>query len=1294
MFINEIESKHVDRLSPDELTEILRDLLHLEAIQCKMDNYQIYVPDKITRADGGEDGGITCRKINGSIWINNKNIIFQNKAKNLTPSECENEFFEIVKIKGKKGPKSKKGNSRRIFKKQIDKVLKAGGKYILFMGYHPGSKQDLDLRIDAFIKACKKSGRIFKRKQFDVYDSRKIADWVNNFLPIIIKVQSFNGISRPIGLITLKELSEYKFIRENIFYTNSILESNIKQIQNAIVNPKTCIRVLGFSGIGKTRLIYETLRDLKDASKSVVYYSVDTMNDRFLDFIKSQKNNMQAILVVDDCNQELFEKISKEISSENCSWSLIGIDFDINDIAELRRNNTADFLVYIDNNEMQDVVTKIISYVYLNKLTASQLDYIAHLADGLPSMAIRLADAQLDGSLETSDLMDDILQKKILFGREYGKLSNSNDYLTVIKACAVFTEFGFPFDDLIKLYGIVEYDKLKGQSYFILNEICKPAVHDSVFMNACQYFFEKGVLERRGRYYLVKPHPLAIQLATDWWRTLFDKDKITVLFPAIVNSGLSVAFVERFKYLDKFDSSKRIANIIFGVESPFASAEVINTELGSRLFRSAVEVNPEATVATLSKLFLDQPKEDLLQIIAGRRNLIWALEKLCFRKESFSIAAKVLYSFAVSENESWGNNATGQFLQLFHTLLPGTEVGFNSRLEIVEWGISKNDIDYIKIAIDALLGAFSYRGAVRSGGAEKQGSGIPLKDYKPEPLDVIDYWNKILDILINLWVAYPNFRDVIQNNMAKSFRQIIEFGALDIVKKLIDYLKVKDVPIPFEFVHNLNLTLKFSKLPNDYIVRINKILSDITPKDIPGKLLSICIKAEWDSEKDDNGKYFDRAKEKAHKLAEEFIKEKVDLEQYLMPLLMGSQMKTTDFAEKYGELLTDKTYKLKLLEIIFNLMGTIPLEIQNSSFLVGYLKSFPQEKRLTIITALLRDSELFRLSVILARFYLESVNDILPFFELVDSNRLTILDLGQLIYGNYTYQLPLTDLIPILNKFWEYGDEGKWMALEMINQHYFSDRHYVSTDFDYLKKTISTFNFGLSTKRVGSVDEYVWKEIVVSLLNNDKDDKFALVISQQICDIFKSRDMKILDMYLSEISSILVTNYFELYWECVSKLLLDSAIARFNIRHVLGAKNGNFQFYDPIGVLFHNTDKYDIISDWCFRNQPKGPILIATMMPISELDEKGIVKWHNFALHMINKFCEVEGFLEEVSTNLQNFGFEGSTVPYYQMQVKLYELLLSDSNDKIKAWAENNIDTLNRIIKREELDDQEQYLEL
>lgn len=62
---------------------------------------------------------------------------------------------------------------------------------------------------------------------------------------------------------------------------------------------------------------------------------------------------------------------------------------------------------------------------------------------------------------------------------------------------------------------------------------------------------------------------------------------------------------------------------------------MINTEVGSRLFRSFVEVVPQTVANCLYSALGNKTVIDLYGIVEGRRNLVWTIEKLCFDPITF-----------------------------------------------------------------------------------------------------------------------------------------------------------------------------------------------------------------------------------------------------------------------------------------------------------------------------------------------------------------------------------------------------------------------------------------------------------------------------------------------------------------------------------------------------------------------------------------------------------------------------------------------------------------------------------
>ena len=248
--INEITIDHINNLSAEQLSELLHNLLRIEAEKNHLGGWNILVPQKITVADGGEDGRIEWDGTPATTkWLKNKLIIFQNKATNLTPANCFEEILETAIA----------GQPRKL-KSQIEDVVINNGCYTLFMSQDLNTTQKTD-RVVEFRRAIQTANHP-NHATFEIliYDANLIKDWVNENVAVVTFVQACNGITRLHNFRTWSEWEIDMIGSEIPYQTNDILINNIKQIRAELKREKI-VRIIGHSGLGKTRMILETFRE-------------------------------------------------------------------------------------------------------------------------------------------------------------------------------------------------------------------------------------------------------------------------------------------------------------------------------------------------------------------------------------------------------------------------------------------------------------------------------------------------------------------------------------------------------------------------------------------------------------------------------------------------------------------------------------------------------------------------------------------------------------------------------------------------------------------------------------------------------------------------------------------------------------------------------------------------------------------------------------------------------------------------------------------------------------------------
>lgn len=1269
MKINQIEIEHIERLNDVQLTKLLHNLLQIELVTNGLDG-KAFVPFNITTGDGGDDGRIQWTGIKQNTnWLKAQFCLFQNKATKLDPAQCYEEMLV-----------SKKEGEDRKLKPMIQQLVQNDGCYVLFINKDLNTKLKND-RIVEFRRAIKDAG--FQNQdilKIEIYDTNSIKDWVNENIGTVTLVQEFNGITRP-GFRLWEQWEKTLEGAKTPYKRNGIINQHIQNIYDSLEQNKP-IRIIGHSGLGKTRLALETFRDntvdpkAEVLQKQLVYFEIG-VNGSLQDLSNYILNhtNQEGILVVDSCDEEAHKVLSGLVNSMG-KLNLISID-----IASTTYEETS---FKLNRDDQRDIVKGIIDEKLSVSHSQNDRDYLNNICEGYPWMAVKFCDSiQKNGIADFSSNLPKDFIKRLLFNRNDEEKVEYN----VIRACSVFSTFGFLDDELQLILNSEHKESLKKQMDFIRTNIYDGDISESNFYQICQKYKGEDIIERRGTQYIVKPTILAINLASDWLLNT-PPDKIISILEALKGDVLSTKFVERLKDLDQLDKAQNIVHELWGPNSPFGSAEVLNSEWGSLLFRYVVEVNPLSTAKALRSSFGNFSKEEIENIKTGRRNLVRALEKLCFRKATFPISAKILFSFAVSENETYGNNSENQFYQLFQMFLSGTEANLKDRIDVIRWGLEKNDNDYNRVAINALGRGILNGHYTRMGGAEKQGSRAPLKDYNPNWDEIYTYWDESISILKDFACNINPNTELAKGKLRKAFRTLIRDGKVDMVISTVKQIFNSTDSNWLDGVNTLKQTLGFENLSQEVTHKIKTLISEITPTDVKSLLHSKVTRPEWNSyEKDEMGHYIDKSKLNAEAFAKTLIDNKIDWLIHLPELLSGEQRQAFNFGKKFGELTDNKD---EFLTMAFDAFNKVTEESRNIELIGGFINGCDDEgikKRAIEIT--LGEKSYNQFSFDLTRVINPELKDLKQLFKVVDELNLTISFFKNFQYGRVLDNLKTEEVLDLCDEISNYGKEGLWTSLALVYMYCHGDTDKWDQCIEFIKKLIAKDNMIIELSDVINLDVYHWSDSVEKILKSSNDIEFSKIITAQIIEFCSEPHFNYsFDTYLKNTLKFLLDNYYESVWELIGNGLIGNYFTYFHLKNMLGTINGNWGFQ---GHLFENTALNEKILQWVRVNNEVAPIRIANMMPI-ESSKSETIEWHPFSKTIIDEYGEMDRVLKEISTNMGTFGLTGSFVPYYKNQKLLLEKLLDHPITKVREWAENMIEYTNRCIKREELDDEEEYL--
>ncbi|SJZ84633.1 hypothetical protein [Sediminibacterium ginsengisoli] len=1263
--INETSIEQIENLKDIELSELLHTLLHCEAAKYIPGSFTVSVPFNITTADAGSDGraqwsGTTLN----TPYLPKQYCIFQNKATVLGPADCYDEILV----------KEVKGNPRKL-KGEIEKVVTADGCYILFTNRPLTDTQKND-RISKFREAIRDAGhKSYDKFHIDIYDANVIKDWTNQYITAILKVQRYNNMTRPLSFRIWEEFGQDIREKETTYQLNDQLAKSISSIRAGILEQKV-YRIHGHSGLGKTRFIYETFRPVNSEVESLknlsVYFDADHVEnlDEVVGYIISHRDKQNGIIVIDNCTASSHIKLSAIIKPYNgLKLITVGLDDD-------REINDRKIKLIRDNQK--DLILEIIDEKLKQTHTLSEREYLASVCEGYPWMAVRFSEqVSRLGLTELNKYPIDSLIKKLLF--EHNQ-RNDEDY-DIIRACSVFSSFGFLDDSFQSLINDQLADTLQKQMDFIREKIYDGSITDSKFREICNKYKEKDIIEKKSVYYSVKPTVLAIHLSASWLMTTSPRKVIDIL-EKLQKVQLDTRFLERLSELDQIDKAKDLVGQLWGMDGFFGKAEVLKSEWGSLLFRHVVEVNPIETMNSLTFAFGQMSITELRSETASRRNLVWALEKLAFRKTTFSDAAKMLYTFAVAENETWANNATGQFRQLFQLRLAGTEASLEERLPIIKWGLLKNDDNYERIAILAIATGLDNHNFHRSGGAEKQGSSAPLQDYHPSNQETVDYRQTLLSMLLPIAKKNSPNGQIARKEIAKNLRILIRDGFIEQMEAFI-----KEVAADAHFTWPemgtaLRKAMSYeAKNVPEIKDRLQLLLETLMPTDFRNQLQMKVSKPEWFDYSEDFGD--DIVKKNAELIAEKIVSENIDLTEYLQDLLIGEQRMGFVFGKKLGEILVGKK---EFIDKAIEELEKIPVNEQNPEIIAGFALGTKDVEIVNgLYSTVLASNSINHNAFYLARVLNINITDLFKLFALVDAGKVDISYFLNFKYGKSLSAFQNEDVIEFCLTICKYPS-GNWVALSLLYMYCYENESNWQYCTPAIKSIIVKSNMIIEKNIQYQMDTFHWSSTIEKLLESTNDSAFAKQIMQQLIEASSQRNYDYnMEPYLPKIYKILFDKYFDETWEYLGNALISkNYLFILHINRTIGAQKGH---NETNGILFENPDRFEKLLEWCKTNPEEAPKRMAHMMPVDAKSGDNI-EWHPFAKMIIDNFGNDKSVLENLSANIGTYTSIGSSVEYLQSLYWLMTLLRDHPIDLVRIWANSQKNSLQKEIKLEELDNE------
>lgn len=655
-----ITEREITTLSNYELRPLLNQLLLAEARSYGIPASYI----EVTQEDNISDDGIDVR-IEHSVKV---------------PEECRIPTgLSVWQYKAGAATASDIGSESQ--KTGVQNAIANDGSYCFVVGQSCSDPMRRN-REQALDRAFSSAGKLPKRKLFT---AAEIAEWVSDYPAIAAQFLKFQSSD---DFYTFQQWDELAQSGTRIeFQFNETRQNIINGIADLLISrsESTCIRLIGADGTGKTRLILEALRVLDLSNLTFYAVTPEAVPENFFSFVQARTSINKLVLVVDECDEDNFRSLWSKVRRCNGRVTLVTIGSD-----ETKRTGEVEpgIIIFL-LDKLDDGTIRRVIHLAAPLLHPELQLYIARIVDGYVKFATALAESMSvnQGIGSVSELM--ALPKVQFILRSLVKNDQERDAMYALSS--------------LRFVGLDDDAAIEGQA------LAKFLNLDFGKLKRISYQMERrGLVIKRGRFRYVTPSLLAVWFARELWEAQ-GNDLISSLLPQLPSVSTQQRLLQRLGDIGDERFAVPIVEENFGLQSELAKIDALDDEGMAKFFNILANAAPISCTQALERIFWGVSRQRLLEFRKGRRQIIYTLERLLRLKETFYQAARILLKLAAAENETWANNASGIWQEIFYTHLGLSPFPAWERHSLIQEAITpSNTIEERLLGVKAIFHALTH----------------------------------------------------------------------------------------------------------------------------------------------------------------------------------------------------------------------------------------------------------------------------------------------------------------------------------------------------------------------------------------------------------------------------------------------------------------------------------------------------------------------------------------------------------------------------------------------------------
>lgn len=530
--------------------------------------------------------------------------------------------------------------------------------------------------------------------------------------------------------------------------------AGIERIRNILRWPGRVVRLVGLSGVGKTRLAQalfdERVGESALASDAAIYTNLsDGPNPQPIglasDLIAA---NSRAVLIVDNCPPDLHRRLSELCRAAGSRLSVLTIEYDIRDD---QQEGTEVFKLEPSSKELMQ---KLIG----QRFTAVSLvdaGTIAEFSGGNARVAMALAGTVKKGDTITG-LKDEDLFRRLFHQNQ----QPDENLLRIAQACALLYSF--------------QGEALEGAEAELPRLGALIGTSAEKVYAAVAELKQRDLAQQRNVWRAILPHAIANRLAA----LALQNIPLANIEKQLIEDApvrVQVSFSRRLGLLGNSKEAQAIAQRWLAPDGLLGDVGKLS-EVKATMLKNVAPVVPDATLTALERA--------KLRALSKGTRFVRLLRSLAYDPQLFERAALLLAKLSEGCDADEAEAVSDAFTSLFTIYLSGTRASIEQRLKVIEALAASASKKEQALGVAALKKVLD-TGPFTSSYDFEFGARSRDHGYRPRTQADIDHWYGSALATAERLRAAADLSAEVEGLVASRFRGLWRAGMSDVLDRLM-----------------------------------------------------------------------------------------------------------------------------------------------------------------------------------------------------------------------------------------------------------------------------------------------------------------------------------------------------------------------------------------------------------------------------------------------------------------------------------------------------------------------------